>query len=203
MTWGTLAATFATGGALLVYYESEKERRQTQGAARARAVLRLPPGFRRPVLHPRRVRRDALRASLASHVRWCSARASSPVSCARRLPVRSPSALALSARPLTCAALASSRAPPTAAHLTVAKRVKTIGKPALGGPWTLVDAHGAPVTDADLRGSMMLLYFGFTHCPDICPSELVKMGEVRATASAVAPPLPLFHSPPRARAPPL
>ena len=97
----------------------------------------------------------------------------------------------------------------------MAKRVKTIGKPALGGPWTLVDAHGAPVTDADLRGSMMLLYFGFTHCPDICPSELVKMGEVRAAASAVAPPRggagvrgrlsrPLsLHSPPRARAPPL
>jgi len=54
----------------------------------------------------------------------------------------------------------------------------TYGKPALGGPWTLVDSAGRPVTDAALRGQWALLYFGFAHCPDICPSELQKMTTV-------------------------
>lgn len=60
----------------------------------------------------------------------------------------------------------------------VQTKQKTVGKPSLGGPWTLVDSDGKPTTDADYRGRFMLLYFGFTRCPDICPSELVKVGNV-------------------------
>lgn len=56
--------------------------------------------------------------------------------------------------------------------------VKTVGKAALGGPWVLVDMHGVPRTDASYLGQYTLLYFGFTYCPDICPSELVKVGKV-------------------------
>jgi protein SCO1 len=57
-------------------------------------------------------------------------------------------------------------------------KVTTYGKPALGGRWTLVDFTGRPVTDVDFHNEFTLLYFGFTHCPDICPSELVKVGKV-------------------------
>ena len=52
------------------------------------------------------------------------------------------------------------------------------GKADIGGPWVLVNQDGEAVTDAMCRGQYSLLYFGFTHCPDICPSELVKVGNI-------------------------
>ena len=60
----------------------------------------------------------------------------------------------------------------------VASDTVTTGKAALGGPWVLVDHDGIPRTDASYRGKFTLLYFGFSYCPDICPSELVKIGKV-------------------------
>lgn len=61
---------------------------------------------------------------------------------------------------------------------TVLKQTKSIGKPALGGPWVLVDTEGKVKTDEDFLGKFTLIYFGFTYCPDICPSELVKVGKI-------------------------
>ena len=45
----------------------------------------------------------------------------------------------------------------------------------IGGPFTLVDGDGKTVTDADFAGKWMLVYFGYTHCPDACPTALQDM----------------------------
>jgi cytochrome oxidase Cu insertion factor (SCO1/SenC/PrrC family) len=51
----------------------------------------------------------------------------------------------------------------------------TVGQALIGGPFSLVDQDGRRVTDADFRGRYMLIYFGFTFCPDVCPATLQLM----------------------------
>jgi len=48
----------------------------------------------------------------------------------------------------------------------------SIGQATVGGPFSLVDQDGKRVTDQDFRGRYMLVFFGFTYCPDVCPSAL-------------------------------
>lgn len=56
--------------------------------------------------------------------------------------------------------------------------VVSTGKPAIGGTWSLVDLDGKLVTEHTYAGKYTLLYFGFARCPDICPSEMVKVGSI-------------------------
>ncbi|MEH2510606.1 cytochrome oxidase Cu insertion factor (SCO1/SenC/PrrC family) [Nitrobacteraceae bacterium AZCC 1564] len=46
----------------------------------------------------------------------------------------------------------------------------------IGGPFALTDQTGQQRTDADFRGKLMLIYFGFTYCPDVCPTDLQAIG---------------------------
>ena len=55
--------------------------------------------------------------------------------------------------------------------------VKVIGQALVGGPFTLTDHTGKRVTDQDFRGRYMLVFFGFTHCPDICPIALQTISD--------------------------
>jgi protein SCO1/2 len=49
---------------------------------------------------------------------------------------------------------------------------------AIGGPFRLTDQDGRTVTDQDLKGHPFLVFFGFTHCPDVCPTTLFDVSEV-------------------------
>ncbi len=46
-----------------------------------------------------------------------------------------------------------------------------------GGPFSLVAQDGRRISDMDFRGRFMLVYFGYTHCPDVCPVDLFTLGE--------------------------
>jgi len=54
------------------------------------------------------------------------------------------------------------------------------GQPAVGGPFNLVDQNGAAVDQSLLEGRWSLVFFGFTYCPDYCPTTLAALGAARA-----------------------
>lgn len=68
----------------------------------------------------------------------------------------------------------------------VANVLPSTGKALVGGPFSLVDHTGKKVTDQDFRGRYMLVYFGFTHCPDVCPSGLQVIAAALDKAGAKA-----------------
>jgi cytochrome oxidase Cu insertion factor (SCO1/SenC/PrrC family) len=65
-------------------------------------------------------------------------------------------------------------------------RIATIGQPvvtgtaSVGGPFRLIDENGSPRSDADFRGRFMLVYFGYSLCPDVCPTTLAVMADALA-----------------------
>jgi len=48
-------------------------------------------------------------------------------------------------------------------------------RPLIGGPFSLINQDGERVTEKDFRGRYMLIYFGYTYCPDVCPVDLQNM----------------------------
>ncbi len=65
--------------------------------------------------------------------------------------------------------------------------------PQVGGRFTMTDHAGRRVSDADFRGKVMVVFFGFTNCPDICPTGLARMAEVMdALGSRATDVQPLF-----------
>ena len=56
------------------------------------------------------------------------------------------------------------------------------GPISIGGPFTLEDGNGKPVTDRDFRGKYMLVYFGYTFCPDVCPTTLNAVADAHGQA---------------------
>lgn len=62
---------------------------------------------------------------------------------------------------------------------------------AIGGPFQLVNSQDRPVTDKSFPGKFMLVYFGYTYCPDVCPTTLndvgVALGKIGKSADRVAP----------------
>ena len=67
----------------------------------------------------------------------------------------------------------------TAAMLTLTPS-REQGVAAVGGPFALVDHHGRSVTERDFAGKPFLVFFGFTRCPDVCPTTLFQISEVLA-----------------------
>lgn len=60
----------------------------------------------------------------------------------------------------------------------ITEATKGVGRPKIGGHFTLLDQDGKVFGDGDMKGRYALVYFGFSHCPDICPEELDKMAEI-------------------------
>jgi protein SCO1 len=82
---------------------------------------------------------------------------------------------------IVAAAFAVGLAAVLAIVLLVTGRVPTAvttAASAVGGPFRLVDQSGKTVTDEDLKGRPFLVFFGFTHCPDVCPTTLFEVSEV-------------------------
>ncbi len=57
--------------------------------------------------------------------------------------------------------------------------VQSIELSSIGGPFTLVGSNGQPFSSAKLNGKPYVIFFGFTHCPDVCPTTLARLVKLR------------------------
>ena len=96
--------------------------------------------------------------------------------------------------PLAAAAEGKQQAAKTSASPRSAAELMDVvmwNREPIGGPFRLTDHHGKTRRDSDFRGKLMLVYFGFTFCPDICPTDLQQislvMDKLGEAAKSVAP----------------
>src|SRR4030081_891649 len=67
------------------------------------------------------------------------------------------------------------------------------GRGPVGGPFTLTDQTGKQRSDTDFRGKLMIVYFGYTYCPDVCPTDLMAITQaLDALGPAAAGVQPVF-----------
>ena len=62
--------------------------------------------------------------------------------------------------------------------------VQSIELSSMGGPFTLVGSDGQPFSSAKLNGKPYVIFFGFTHCPDVCPTTLARLVKLRQQLGA-------------------
>jgi cytochrome oxidase Cu insertion factor (SCO1/SenC/PrrC family) len=71
-----------------------------------------------------------------------------------------------------CGMTVAAEQPPSAARMM---DDLMYGRGSVGGPFTLTDQNGKSRSDTDFRGKLMIVYFGYTYCPDVCPADLMAI----------------------------
>ena len=95
-------------------------------------------------------------------------------------------AAALSAVAMYATAAALVAAAPAATAATTSTAPSAGGQTAISGHFTLDRLDGQQVTDATYRGKWLLVYFGYTYCPDVCPTVLMRFGQALKELGSVA-----------------
>jgi protein SCO1/2 len=91
---------------------------------------------------------------------------------------------------LLCGGLAAAAEQPSAAQMM---DDLMYGRGPVGGPFTLTDQTGKQRSDTDFRGKLMIVYFGYTYCPDVCPTDLMAITQaLDALGSAAEGVQPVF-----------
>jgi protein SCO1 len=91
---------------------------------------------------------------------------------------------ALSIATLLLLAIAGGAALQSALRSPDADPASATGQPRLGGPFELLDRDGRPFTEKNLHGRPFALYFGYTRCPDVCPTTLMRLATLRRSLAA-------------------
>src|ERR1700724_160082 len=84
---------------------------------------------------------------------------------------------------LFCGGLAAAEEQPSAAQMM---DDLMYGRGTIGGPFTLTDQTGKRRSDIEFRGKLMIVYFGYTYCPDVCPTDLMAITQALDALGAAA-----------------